>query len=380
MNLVIVNRAFFRMRYNGAYLSDMVLLIIACDEGVQPQTKESYELAKQAGLPIVIALNKIDLPVDTNKVKLSLQKLGWLPSSSGTSPSNVKDIVEISAKEKRNLDRLVSILANRCKEMNLWEDTKCLPEATIVEVWTEDGSRGRVLKVIVHCGILEVGQHFVVGYQTGRVRAIFDDNRNMIEKAMPGDPVEIVGLNRGLLPSPGDDLFVVSREKAEQVVEFRNLITEFDGSEGKYDQALINSINREAGELESAEEEEEEDENAQEEQAEEAEEEAEEEPMVNIVLKTDNIGSLQTLLDACDELSRRGTKINIVQAGVGSVSATDVAFAQSAECPIYTFNVGVTHDIKKRQEKLKIRIKQFNVFYHLLDALTQEQDEAAKGT
>ena len=192
------------MRSNGAYLSDMVLLIIACDEGVQPQTQESFELAQQSELPVVIALNKIDLPVDTSRIKRRLERLGWVPSPGTPSapPSNVKAIVEISAKEKRNLDVLVSTLANTCKEMNLWEDTTCMPEATVVEVWSEDGARGRVLKVIVHCGVLEVGQHFVVGYQAGRVRAIYDDDRKMVEKAMPGDPVEIVGSTEALCLRP----------------------------------------------------------------------------------------------------------------------------------------------------------------------------------
>ncbi|ELR13666.1 elongation factor Tu GTP binding domain containing protein [Acanthamoeba castellanii str. Neff] len=390
------HKAFFRMRSNGAYLSDMVVLIIACDEGIKPQTKESYDLALESELPVVIALNKIDLPVDTSKIKRRLERLGWVPSPSGTAatnsstapPSNVRAVVEISAKERRNLDVLVSTLANTCREMNLWEDTTCPPEATVVEVWSEDGSRGRVLKVIVHCGVLEVGQHFVVGYQAGRVRAIFDEDRKQVERAMPGDPVEIVGLYRGTLPSPGDDLFVVSRDKAEQVVEFRNLVTDFQGTEGKYDQALINSIHRESAHSaedtdEQTNEGEEEEEGDDEEEEEDEDEKAtvpyeeEEEPVVNVVLKADNLGSLYTLVDACNELSSQGgPKVNIVRAGVGNVSATDVAYATSAECAIYTFNVGLTHDIKLRKvnNKLKIRIKHFDVFYHLLDDLKKEQD------
>jgi translation initiation factor IF-2 len=379
------------MRSNGAYLSDLVVLIIACDEGIKPQTKESYDLALESELPVIIALNKIDLPVDTSKIKQKLARLGWTPSSGGgrgsTLPSNVKAIVEISAKERRNLDVLVSTLANACRELNLWEDTKCLPEATVVEVWSEDGSRGRVLKVIVHCGVLEVGQHFVVGYQAGRVRAIFDGDRKQVERAMPGDPVEVVGLYRGTLPSPGDDLFVVSREKAEQVVEFRNLVTDFQGTEGKYDQALINSIYRESGVQQDEHDghDEEEDEEEEDEEAEKTDEEdekaavlyegEEEEPVVNVVLKADNLGSLYTLVDACNELSKQGgPKINVVRAGVGNVSSTDVAYATSAECAIYTFNVGLTHDIKLRKDKLKIRIKHFDVFYHLLDDLKKEQE------
>ena len=375
------------MRSNGAYLSDLVVLIIACDEGIKPQTKESYDLALESELPVVIALNKIDLPVDTSKIKLRLERLGWVPSpnSSTAPPSNVKAIVEISANERRNLDVLVSTLANTCREMNLWEDTTCPPEATVVEVWSEDGSRGRVLKVIVHCGVLEVGQHFVVGYQAGRVRAIYDEDRNQVERAMPGDPVEIVGLFRGTLPSPGDDLFVVTRDKAEQVVEFRNLVTDFQGTEGKYDQALLSSIHRESAhsaedtddQTNEGEEEEGDDQEEEEEDEKEAVPYEEEEPVVNVVLKADNLGSLYTLVDACNELSSQGgPKVNIVRAGVGNVSATDVAYATSAECAIYTFNVGLTHDIKLRKvnNKLKIRIKHFDVFYHLLDDLKKEQD------
>lgn len=365
------------MRYNGAYLSDMVLLIIAIDEGVQPQTKESFDLAKEANLPVVIALNKIDLPADPEKVKRSLKRLGWMPSpTESPAASNVKAIVEISAKGKRNLDVLVSTLAEHCRGMKLWEDIKCLPESTVVEVWTEDGSRGRVLKVIVHSGILEVGQYFVVGYQTGRIRGLFDENRKVVERAMPGDPVEVVGLSRGVLPAPGDDLFVVSREKAEAVVEFRHLVTEFAATESKYDNALIESINKELGTIQR----DDDDDDYDEEESKDtdgAQEQEIEEPMMNIVLKADNSGSLQTLLDACEELSAKGVRINVVQAGVGNVNATDVTFAISGECPIYSFNVGLTPDVRKRQQQdqPRVHIKHFNVFYHLLDDLKKEQDE-----
>ena len=159
------------------------------------------------------------------------------------------------------------------------------------------------------------------------------------------------------------------------MVEFRNLVTEFDGTKGKYDQALINSIYREANvQGEELQEEEEEEEEKEKDEKENQVFEEEEEAMVNVVLKADNIGSLHTLIDACNELSTQGAKVNIVRAGVGNVSTTDVAYAVSAGGSIYTFNVGLTHDIKLRKDKLKIRIKHFDVFYHLLDDLKKEQE------
>jgi len=375
-------RAFFRMRSNGAYLADVVLLIIACDEGVKPQTQESYALAKESALPVVIALNKIDLPVDTEKVKQNLTQLGWVPPSArslrtsrASPPSNVKAIVEISAKEKRNLDVLVSTLSQVAKQLNLWADTTCPLEATVVEAWCENGARGRVLKLIPHCGVLRVGQHFVVGYQAGRVRAIFNENRK-VDEALPGEPVEIVGLYGNMLPAPGDDLFAVSREKAEEVVQFRELVTEFQSTQGKYDRALIDSIHREPSPQRNHEEEdEEEDEGEESKNADEAtieQQDQDQEKEIHLVLKADNIGSLHTLIDAFNELTEQGHKINVIRAGVGNVNATDVAFAIDGQCPIYTFNVDLSHDVKAKRTNFLVPIKSYNVFYHLLDDIKNE--------
>ncbi len=376
------------MRSNGAYVADLILLIVASDEGVQSQTKESYLLAKESEIPVIITLNKIDLPsANVPKVTKQLQKLGWLPrlknaeqkeDLGASSSSLVKGVVEISAKERMNLDVLVKKLYDTCKSMNLWEDTKCYPQATVVEVFTEDGGRGRVLRVLVHCGILEVGQYFVVGYETGRVKSIYNGDGKSIERALPGDPVEVVGLYKGTMPAPGDDLFVVKREKAEEVKEFRNLIAEFQGTEAKYDDALVRSIEKDIGRIPGVDEEEEEDEGEEESQAKEEEEaeEEEEEPSLQVVIKADNIGSLHTLIDACNELSEQnGIKVNVIRAGVGSVNMTDVAYAESAGCAIYCFNVKVNFDVRaKLKNKKATVIKHFDVFYHMLDDLKREQE------
>ncbi|KAL6070364.1 Translation initiation factor IF-2, variant 2 [Balamuthia mandrillaris] len=262
------HRAFFRMRSNGAYVSDLVLLIIAADEGIQSQTEESFQLAQESNIPVIIVINKIDL-ASSDLVIHQLRQKGWLkekpttplacmytqhrgcsqhhcsaeegsndneerhvdkttndnkhssmyvPSFTGqpiclSGDSPIKGIVEISAKQKTNLEILEGVLHKQIQHLELKANIAAFPEATVVETFHEDAKRGRVLSIILHCGVLRKGQPFICGFDTGIVRGIWDVTylHKEIEEARPAQPVEITGLHinpfsRGsdiqLLPSP----------------------------------------------------------------------------------------------------------------------------------------------------------------------------------
>ncbi|KAL6042452.1 Translation initiation factor IF-2, mitochondrial, variant 2 [Balamuthia mandrillaris] len=481
------HRAFFRMRSNGAYVSDLVLLIIAADEGIQSQTEESLQLAQESNIPVIIAINKIDL-ASSDLVIHQLRQKGWLkekpttplahmctqqrghsfrhakavlsqhhcsaeegsndngeghadqttndnehsiyvPSFTGqpiclSEDSPIKGIVEISAKQKTNLEILEGVLHKQIQHLELKANMAAFPEATVVETFHEDAKRGRVLSIILHCGVLRKGQPFICGFDTGIVRGIWDATNlhKEIEEAQPAQPVEITGLHINpfsqgsdiqLLPSPGDDLFVVSQHRAKQVQEFRNLAAMYEETEGVYDKALLHSIEvdhmdeqanqpvaRGHGQYypkddlemlgyteENNEGKEEKDGKEEEKENEEKEEKEEEQKELKLVLKADNLGSLQAIMDACQGLASDHLRVTFVRVGVGKVSNKDLEFAEMAKCPIYCFNVGIHPNLQKTAKgdfsspqkttktlsALSNTIHRFNVFYHLLAEIEKEK-------
>eukprot|EP00005_Dracoamoeba_jomungandri_P004747 CAMPEP_0174257974 /NCGR_PEP_ID=MMETSP0439-20130205/7059_1 /TAXON_ID=0 /ORGANISM="Stereomyxa ramosa, Strain Chinc5" /LENGTH=498 /DNA_ID=CAMNT_0015341305 /DNA_START=187 /DNA_END=1686 /DNA_ORIENTATION=- len=347
------HQAFFRMRSNGAKVSDLILLMVAGDQGVQGQTLESFELARQASIPILVAINKMDLPTSKPHPIISHLKSLDIPSD-----PLITGFVEISAKRKWNIDKLEQKLSEELDKINLWEDADEEGQATVIEMSMKKGI-GKTLRAIVHTGTLKIGQSFVVGYDTGKIKGIYDDNGRPITEAFPGDPVEIFGLEhaKGSMPEPGDDIFIVSPEKTKQVQELRHLEVEYQNSRGVYDEALMNSMDLYL--------------------LEEAEDPSEDDllgnptlPTLNIVLKADNIGSLQAIYDSARELEEEGVQLNVISSGVGDVTATDLVYCVEGSAPIYCFNVGVyptAQTMLKARPNLQSRLHNFSVFYHLLD-------------
>eukprot|EP01088_Endostelium_zonatum_P008509 TRINITY_DN2151_c0_g1_i1.p1 TRINITY_DN2151_c0_g1~~TRINITY_DN2151_c0_g1_i1.p1 ORF type:complete len:625 (-),score=191.65 TRINITY_DN2151_c0_g1_i1:31-1905(-) len=428
--------AFFRMRRNGAFVSDLIYLIIALDEGICSQTKESFALAVVNKIPMIILINKIDLIPDQDQVSSKIENLkNEIKKELARKEEReglIKQIVPISAKFKVNLDVLEAKTLESLKDLNLVADSNCLGEATVIESFLNSRGVGVVILVVVHVGKLKVGDYFISGYNVGRITSIYRaGTRQQIQQANPSDAVEIVGLKsftkkdkgkNSSIPSSGESMFVVSKDKVLEVQAYRALVDQFESSEGKWDKLLLQSIQNDIDfpnglprkkkrkpdrekEVKDDEDEEEEDEDEDEDEEEEEEEEKEndeeeeeeeevdkeserekerrerekrweqeeeeEKKEYKMVLKADNLGSLHAIGDGLTDLSDENVKMEVVHAGVGNIIQKDLQMAQMFECDVWAFNVGTEVGLKA-QEGVEIRFH--NVHYELMSDLRVQKE------
>ncbi len=331
------HEAFTRMRARGAKVTDIVVLVVAADDGVMPQTLEAIDHAKAAKVPIIVAVNKIDKPdALPERVKKQLADRGLMPEDWG----GTTVFVEVSAKQHTNLNLLMEMI---CLVADLGE-LKANPErsasGTVIEAKVDRG-RGSVATVLVQNGTLHIGDNFILGNTFGKVRAMFDDRGNVVEEAPPSTPVEVLGLEG--LPQAGDQLLVVAeREKARQVSEFREQKAREASLAKSYKislEGLSEQIKR-AGTKE-----------------------------LPIILKTDVQGSAEVLADTLTRFSNDKVKIKILHTGVGAVNENDVLLASASNAVIIGFNVRPERKAQELAEQEKVDIRLHSIIYELQDEI-----------
>ena len=325
--------AFTEMRSRGATVTDIVILVVAADDGVQPQTIEAIAHAKAAGVPIIVAVNKIDTKgADPNRVMTEL-----LQHNIQVEPMGGDVLcVEVSATEKTNLDKLEEAILLQAELMDLQANPDREAQGVVVEARLERG-RGAVATVLVQRGTLEVGDIFVVGQEWGRVRALVNDRGEAIEVAGPSAPVEVLGLSG--TPGAGDDFLVVNDEsRAREISEYRQRVARKDSGLPR------SSIEQMFSRIQAG--------------------EAQELP---ILIKTDVQGSAEAISGMLDRLSTDEVKVRILHSGVGAISESDITLAKASEAMILAFNVRANSQARDLAARDGIDIRYYSIIYDIND-------------
>jgi translation initiation factor IF-2 len=325
------------MRARGAKVTDIVVLVVAADDGVMPQTLEAIDHANAAKVPIIVAVNKIDKPgALPERVKKQLADRGLLPEDWGGSTV----FVDVSAKQKTNLNLLMEMV---CLVADM-QDLKAVPERSATGSVLEaklDRGRGPVATVLVQNGTLHAGDHFVVGNVFGKVRAMLDDRGRTLETAPPATPVEILGLEG--LPQAGDQFVVVAdREKAREIAEYR----EQKAREASLAKSTRVSLEGLAEQIKTA--------------------GVKELP---IILKGDVQGSVEVISDLLNKLSNDQVKIRVLHASVGAITETDVLLASASNAIIIGFNVRPERKAQEMAAQEKVDIRLHSIIYELQDEM-----------
>jgi len=329
--------AFTAMRARGAKVTDIVVLVVAADDGVMPQTVEAINHAKAARVPMIVAINKIDKPdARPERVRTELLQHEVQVESLG---GEVVD-VEVSAKNKTNLDRLLEMIALQAELLDLKTNSDRPAEGTVIEAKLDRG-RGPVATVLVQRGTLRVGDIIVAGAEMGRVRALISDQGDTVEEAGPAVPVEVLGFNGP--PEAGDRLAVVENEaRARQVTSYRahqkreNAAASISGMRGSLEQMM--SQLKTAGRKEFP-----------------------------LIVKADVQGSLEAILGSLEKLGTDEVAARILHAGVGGISESDVTLAEGFNAAIIGFSVRANKEAAAAAKRNGIEIRYYNIIYDLVD-------------
>jgi len=331
------HEAFTRMRARGAKVTDIVVLVVAADDGVMPQTLEAIDHAKAAGVPIIVAINKIDKPdAQIDRIKQQLADRGLLAEDWGGDTV----MVPVSAKAKTNLDLLLEMILLVADLQDLKANPARPAMGTVLEAKLDRG-RGPVATVLVRNGTLKVGDYFICGSVFGRVRAMFDDRGNPTKEVTPSLPAEILGLES--LPEVGDTLQVVTdTAKAKQIVIYRETKAR-DVAMSKNNRITLEQLHDQLKEGEVKD--------------------------LNIILKTDVGGTAEVLSETLQKLSSEKVRIRVVHSGVGAITETDVLLASASNAIIVGFNVRPERTAQAVAEKEKVDIRLHTIIYELSDEI-----------
>ncbi|QPF91770.1 translation initiation factor IF-2 [Bradyrhizobium commune] len=329
--------AFTAMRARGAKVTDIVVLVVAADDGVMPQTVEAINHAKAARVPIIVAINKIDKPdAKPERVRTELLQHEVQVESFG---GEVVD-VEVSAKNKTNLDKLLEMIALQAELLDLKTNSERPAEGTVIEAKLDRG-RGPVATVLVQRGTLRVGDIIVAGAEMGRVRALISDQGETVDEAGPSVPVEVLGFNGP--PEAGDRLAVVENEaRARQITSYRahqkreNAAASISGMRGSLEQMM--SQLKTAGRKEFP-----------------------------LIVKADVQGSLEAILGSLEKLGTDEVAARILHAGVGGISESDVTLAEGFNAAIIGFSVRANKEAAAAAKRNGIEIRYYNIIYDLVD-------------
>ena len=328
--------AFTEMRARGSKLTDLVVLVVAADDGVKPQTVESIKHAKAANVPIVVAINKCDLPeADPQKIKNQLLEHELI--SEDLSGDTL--MVEISTKTKKNLDKLVESIILQAEILDLKTDFQSKATGIVLESKIDTG-RGPVANIIVTTGMLKKGDFFVSGLRWGKVRAIINDKGQSIDVASPSTPVEILGINGA--SKAGDDFIVLETEKEAKILsENRAQETKVGKNPLSFatqESAFSNNLSKE----------------------------------LNLIIKSDVHGSSEAIKNAVNQIMHDEVKPKIILADIGMVTETDVTLAKASNAVLIAFNVKPSKEAKKLAENEKIKISSYNIIYEVLDYIKKK--------
>ncbi len=329
------HEAFTGMRARGAQVTDIVVLVVAADDGPMPQTIEALNHAQAANVPIIVAVNKIDKPgANPERVKQGLAEYGLLPESWGGQTI----FVEVSAKESQGLDTLLDMLLLQADVMELKADLACSARCVVLEAKLDKG-RGPVATVLVQSGTLKVGETFVVGSVSGRVRGLTSDKGVRLKEAGPSTPVEVIGLLG--VPEAGDQLIVVKDERAAREVAQARMQKRRDvglaaSSRRTLDELYAETINGEVKEL-------------------------------GVLLKADVQGSVGALVEALHKISTDAVKLRVIHSGVGGINESDVLLAAASKAIIIGFHVRPDSKAANIAEREGVEIRLYTIIYNVLD-------------
>jgi len=329
------HEAFTAMRARGAKATDIVVLVVAADEGPMPQTIEALNHAKAANVPIVVAINKIDKPgANPDRVKNQLAERGLIPEEWG----GTTVYAEVSAKKNIGIQELLDLILIQAEVLELKANPNKLAKGVVVESKLDKG-RGPVATVLVQEGTLKVGDPFIVGTLYGKVRSLINDKGKRIDKAGPSVPVEVLGLPG--VPEAGETFIVISDErKARQIASLREQKMKEKELAQKSKLSLEDIYERiQQGEIQE----------------------------LKVILKADVQGSCEAIVDAISKISASNVKVNVIHSGVGSISESDVMLAEASNAIVIGFNVKVDAKAQQLAEKNKIDIKLYNIIYELID-------------
>ena len=323
--------AFTEMRARGSKLTDLVILVVAADDGVKPQTVESIKHAKAANVPIVVAINKCDLPeADPQKIKNQLLEHELIAEDL----SGDTLMVEISTKTKNNLDKLIESVLLQAELLDLKTDYDLKANGVVMESKIDVG-RGPIVNIIVTSGTLKKGDYFVSGLQWGKIRALINDQGLNVDEAIPSLPVEVLGINGAA--KAGDDFVVVDNEKeAKSLCEARI-------EENKLGKNPLTFVTQDSAFKDKISEE------------------------LNIIIKSDVHGSSEAIKNAISQIKHEEVKTKIILSDIGMITETDVSLAKASNAVLIAFNVKPSKEAKKLAEKDKIEINSYNIIYELLD-------------
>lgn len=329
--------AFTQMRARGAQATDIAILVVAADDGVMPQTVEAINHIKAAGVPIIVAINKMDKPeANPDRIKQQLAEYNILPEEWGGDAI----CVPISAKTGMGLDDLKKAILLVSEMLDLKANPNKMATAVVIEAEL-DKNRGAVASVIVENGTLHVGDSIMSGLTYGKVRAMFSDKGKPIKEALPSTPVEILGLNE--VPSAGDQVYAVDESLSKQVIQERITNIKKQRATQSSGVTLDNFMNRvQEGALKN----------------------------LNIIIKADTMGSVEALKNTLAGIKNDEAKVNIVHSGAGAVTESDVDLAKTTESIIISFNQKPVAKAKILADKNKVQIKEYKIIYEVVDDIT----------
>lgn len=327
--------AFTAMRSRGAQATDIVVLVVAADDGMMPQTEEAIDHARAAGTPLIVAINKMDKDsADPDRVLNELSSKEVISEEwGGDTP-----MARVSAKTGEGIDELLELISLQAELMELQAPTDGAAQGVVIESKLEKG-RGAVVSLLVKKGTLNQGDLVLAGEYYGKVRAMIDEHGQRIQSAGPSIPVEILGLPE--TPAAGSEFLVVTDEKkAREVAEFR-ANRERERELERQNKTRLESMFEQMEQAEVS--------------------------ILNIILKTDVRGSLEALLAALNELSTDEVKVKVISSGVGPISESDVMLAESSETMLLGFNVRADTTARRKADEAKIDIRYYSVIYGLID-------------
>ena len=329
------HEAFTSMRARGAQITDIAILVVAANDGVMPQTVEAINHAKAAGIPIIVAVNKIDLPeANVDKVKQELMKYELVPEEWGGDTI----YVPISAKQHTNIDELLEMVLLQADVLELKANPNKQAKGAVIEARL-DKSKGPIASMLVQRGTLDVGDTIVVGSSIGRIRAMKNDKGQMVKKAGPSTPVEIMGLTE--VPESGEVFYEVKDEKmAKHLIERRKRAQREKSINQMAPVTLDNLFSQmEEGKLKQ----------------------------LNIIVKADVQGSAEALKQSLEKLSDEEVRVRVIHSAAGAVTESDVTLAKVSNAIIIAFNVRPVATAKQAAEKEEVEIKQYSVIYQAID-------------
>ena len=337
------HEAFTMMRARGAQVTDIVVLVVAADDGVMPQTLEAISHAKDAKVPIIVAVNKVDKPeANPDRVKTQLSELGLTPEEWGGDTQ----YVHISALKKEGIDDLLDAILLQAEMLELKANDKCRAEGKILESRVDQG-RGVVSSVIIERGTLKQGDPFVAGIYSGRVRAMFDDRGKRITEAGPSIPVEVLGMEE--MPNAGDPFQVTESEKdARAISAKRQELKRFEAAKAVR-KTTLDTLFTDIKESEVKE--------------------------LKVIIKADLQGSAEALKSSLEKLSTREIRLSVIHSSAGAINESDVTLAAAdSNAIIIGFNVRPTPKAKTLAEQEQVEIRKYNIIYKCVEEIQQAME------